>query len=435
MKIYKKKIYVGMSADLLHHGHLNLLKQAKKYGDIIIGLLTDKAIASYKRLPFLNYNDRLMLLKNIKGIKEIIPQDTLDYTKNLKLLKPEFVIHGDDWKKGIQKKIRLKVIKTISKWKGKIIEIPYTKGISSTELIKEIKANGIDASQRKKNLRRLLSAKKLIRILQVHDPISAIIAEETKVETKHNINEFDAMWDSSVSSSLVRGKPDIEVVDLTARANTINDIFEVTTKPLIYDADSGGKIDYFGFAVKTLDRIGVSAVIIEDKVGIKKNSLLGSNSGARQDTIKNFSKKIKHGKKNQISQEFMIIARIESLILGNGMKDAIKRGFAYSKAGADGIMIHSTQKNPKEIFEFIRIFRKKFPDKYIFIAPTTFNKTSEKNFMKNNVNGVIYANHMIRSAIPAMTKTAQMILKDQNSFNASNKFCISIKELLNLRSS
>ena len=426
-----KKVYVAMSADLVHPGHLNVINEARKLGEITIGLLTDKAIASYKRLPLLSYEQRKKVIENIKDVKEVIPQETLDYVPNLKKLKPDYIVHGDDWKTGIQKEVRHRVIQTLKEWGGKLVEIPYTKCISSTQLNKNLLEIGTTPEIRMKRLRRLLQAKPLVRILEAHSGLTGLIVENTKIIKDNTTKEFDGMWLSSLTDSTAKGKPDIEFVDLTSRINTLQNILEVTTKPIIFDCDTGGIPEHFVFTVKTLERLGVSAVIIEDKVGLKKNSLFGTDVEQTQDTIENFTHKISEGKKNQVTDDFMIIARIESLILKKGLEDALKRAKAYIEAGADGIMIHSKEKNPKEILEFCKEYSK-FEHKVPLVAvPSTYSQISEKELIEAGVSIVIYANHLLRSAYPAMIKTAQSILSNERAYE-SEKICLPIKDVLTL---
>ena len=427
-----KNVYIGMSADLIHPGHINILKEASKLGDITVGLLTDKAIASYKRVPHMNYEQRKTIIENIKGVVSVIPQNTLDYTKNLELLKPDFVVHGDDWKEGIQQSTRSQVIDTLKAWGGELVEVPYTQGISSTQLNELIKEVGTTPSIRLGMLRRLLNAKPLVRVNEVHHGLSGLITEKTQVERDGKLVEFDVMWSSSLTDSSAKGKPDIEAVDMTSRMTSVNDIFEVTTKPMIFDADTGGKIEHFAFTVRSLERLGVSAVVIEDKVGLKKNSLFGNDVKQSQDTIEGFQNKIRAGKSAQVTDDFMIIARIESLILEAGMEDALDRAKAYIEAGADAIMIHSRHKDPAEIFEFCEKYHntsnRKVP---LMVVPTSFNGITEQEWEEKGVNIVCYANHMLRSSYPAMQKVAQMILENGRSKECDD-LCLSIKEILEL---
>lgn len=424
-----KKIYLGMSADLIHPGHINIIREAAKLGDVTIGLLTDKAIASYKRLPYMNYEQRKSVVENIKGVASVIPQETLDYRDNLNLIKPDFVVHGDDWKEGIQVKIRQQVIDTLSKWNGKLIEIPYTKGISSTNLNVSLAELGTTVDIRRARLRRLIAAKPVVRILESHNALSALIAENTEVIRNGKEVSFDGVWSSSLTDSTAKGKPDIEAVDLTSRLSSVNDIFEVTTKPMVFDADTGGKTEHFEFTVRSLERIGVSAVVIEDKTGLKKNSLFGKDVDQTQDSIENFCNKISRGKASQISDDFMIISRIESLILEAGMDDALKRAEAYIKAGSDAIMIHSRHKDPAEIKEFMQKFRAKDEYTPIVVVPTSFNGVTIEEFAEMGANIVVTANHMLRAAYPAMLKVAQSILKNGRSLEAEPD-CMPIKEIL-----
>lgn len=423
-----KKIYVGMSADLVHPGHMNILKVAAELGEVTVGLLTDKAIASYKRVPYMTYEQRKVVIENIKGVVAVIPQNTLDYRPNLELVRPDIVVHGDDWKDGVQAKTRQQVIDTLAKWGGELVEPTYTDGISSTALNKSLKEIGTTPDIRRKRLRRLIEAKPIIRIMEAHNALSGLIVENMKSDTGV---EYDGMWSSSLTDSTSKGKPDIEAVDVSTRINTINEIFEVTTKPMIYDADTGGIAEHFAFTVRTLERTGVSAVIIEDKTGLKKNSLFGNDVVQTQDTIENFCQKIKTGKKAQITDDFMIIARIESLILEKGMDDAITRAKAYIEAGADGIMIHSRQKSPNEILEFCTILREYNENIPIVVVPTSFNQITAKELGEAGVNVVIYANHMLRAAYPGMMKVAKSILANDRSLEAEKEL-LSINEILEL---
>ena len=426
-----KTVYVGMSADLIHPGHINILKEASKLGEVVVGLLTDHAIASYKRLPYMKYEQRKEVIENIKGISDVISQNTLDYRENLNKLKPDFVVHGDDWQNGIQRETRQQVIDTLNLWGGKLIEIPYTKGISSTQLNESVKEVGTTPNVRLGMLRRLLHAKPLIRVNEVHHGLSGLITEKIKVERDNKQVEFDVMWSSSLTDSSAKGKPDIEAVDMTSRMVSVNDIFEVTTKPMIFDADTGGKVEHFAFTVRSLERLGVSAVVIEDKIGLKKNSLFGNDVKQSQDSIENFQHKIQEGKAAQVTDDFMIIARIESLILDAGMEDALNRAKAYIEAGADIIMIHSRHKEAEEIFEFCEKYHKIARRVPLMVVPTSFNSITEKEWEERGVNIVCYANHMLRSSYPAMLKVAESILKHGRSLEASDD-CLSIKEILEL---
>ena len=426
-----KTVYVAMSADLIHPGHLNIIREARKYGQVTIGVLTDKAIASYKRLPFLDYEQRKTIVENLKGVSEVIPQDTLDYVPNLEKVKPDFVVHGDDWQTGIQRETRQRVIDALDKWGGTLIEPSYTPGISSTKLNIGLKEIGTTPGIRQRRLRRLLNSKDIVRIIEAHSGLTGLIVENVFVQEDGKREEFDGMWLSSLTDSTAKGKPDIGAVDLTSRMKTVNDILEVTTKPIIYDGDSGGLTEHFVFMVKTLEREGVSAVIIEDKVGLKKNSLFGTDVSQKQDTIENFCHKISEGKKAQVTDDFMIIARIESLILKNGLDDAIERAKAYIAAGADGIMIHSKEKTPDEILSFCKEYEKINVKVPLVVVPSTYNTITEDTLYNYGVRIVIYANQLLRSAYPAMKNTAETILRNKRAKECDD-LCMPIKEILNL---
>jgi phosphoenolpyruvate phosphomutase len=426
-----KTVYVGMSADLVHPGHLNIIKRAATLGEVTVGLLTDEAIASYKRVPFMTFEQRRQVVENIKGVAQVIPQTTLDYAPNLHTLKPNYVVHGDDWQQGVQKKVRQSVIDCLAQWQGELVEVPYTQGISSSSLHQAMKEIGTTPQIRLRSLKRLLSAKPLVRFLDIHNALSGLIIENTKVETQQGTQEFDGMWGSSLTDSTAKGKPDIEAVDVSSRMNTLNEVLEVTTKPIIYDGDTGGKSEHFVFTVKTLERLGVSAVIIEDKTGLKKNSLFGTEVEQTQDSIENFSLKIKAGKDAQATNDFMIIARIESLIAGQGMDDAMQRAEAFLNAGADGIMIHSREKSPDEIFEFCDRYKQLSNKKTLVVVPSSYNSVYESELVAKGVNVVIYANQLLRSAYPAMVDTATSILANGRSAEVDSKM-MPIKQILEL---
>ena len=426
-----KKVYLGMSADLIHPGHINIIRKAAELGEVTVGLLNDKAISTYKRLPHLTFEQRYTVVENLKGVTNVVEQKSLDYEENLRSLQPDFVVHGDDWKSGIQKKAREKVINILKEWNGELIEIPYTEGISSSQLIGAVKELGTTPTVRLKRLRRLLENRDLVRILEVHNGLSGLIVENASFKRDERRLEFDGMWSSSLTDSTAKGKPDIEAVDVTSRLSTINDIFEVTTKPMVYDADTGGKPEHFQFTVRSLEAKGVSAAIIEDKVGLKKNSLLGTDVHQEQAPITDFCHKIRIGKRAQVKSSFMIIARIESLILEKGMDDALRRAEAYIEAGADGILIHSRKRTPDEIFHFANKFHKITHSIPLVVVPTSYKQVTEKELSDAGIKMVIYANHLLRSSYPAMMKTACTILENQSSGNLGDA-CMSIKDILEL---
>jgi phosphoenolpyruvate phosphomutase len=425
----KPVVYVGMSADLIHPGHMNVLKIAREFGDVIVGLLTDKAIASYKRLPLMSYEQRYMVIENIKGVVKVVPQETLDYRPNLVKYKPDFVVHGDDWKVGVQSTTRQAVIDALAEWGGELVEVPYTAGISSTGLNIAQKEIGTTPDIRRRQLGRLISAKSLVRLIEVHSGLTGRIAESVSIEKNSMKVEFDGMWAGSLTDATTRGRPDTESVDVTSRLSMITDVLESTTKPLVYDGDSGGRDEHFPYMVRSLERLGVSAVIIEDKVGNKRNSLFGTSVEQVQAAPEEFSKKISIGKQSQITEEFLIFARIESLILQAGIDDALNRAEKYLKAGADGIMIHSAKQNPDEIFQFTEKFRQGISEKPLIVVPSSFSQVTESELEKNGVNIVIYANQLLRSAIPSMVDAAKSILEFGSSHQLESNM-MSIKDIL-----
>lgn len=427
-----KKVYLGMIADIMHPGLINIINEGAKYGDVIIGLYTDKAIATHKRLPYLTYEQRETVVRSIHGVSDVVPQDDWSYVPNLVKYKPDYIIHGDDWLEGPDKYIRDEVFKVMEGLGGKVIEIPYTKGITSSGLAEELESLGTTPQARLKSLRRLITAKPIVRIMESHCGLTGLIIEHTKVEVGNEVREYDGMWASSLTDSTSKGKPDIEAVDLTTRLHDLNDSLEVTTKPVIYDGDTGGKTEHFVFTVRTLERLGVSAVIIEDKVGLKQNSLFGTDAVQTQDTIEGFCSKIQAGKEAQVTRDFMIIARCESLIAGKPVEDALERCHAYVAAGADGIMIHSKNKDGQDIKEFCQRFREVDNHTPIVAVPTTYGQFTEAELAEWGINIVIYANHMLRSAYPAMVKCAERILETTRCQEASEEYCMPIKHILNL---
>ena len=426
VKKESNKVFVPMACDLIHEGHINILENASRHGDVVVGLLTDKAIGTYKPLPILSYEKRKKIILSLKFVKSVYKTTEWDYQSALEKLKPEVVVHGDDWKSNNQKQVRANVINQIKKWKGKLVEIPYTKGISSSD-IKKILKESLSPFLRTQTLSRIMEAKKMIRVIEVHNGITAHIAENSKYKNK----SFDCMWLSSLTHSTSKGKPDIEYIDDTTVLNTINDIFDCTSKPLIFDGDSGGLIEHLKYTVSNLGRVGVSAIIFEDKVGNKKNSLVKTSHFQEQDSIENFCKKIETAKKNSHSSGMKIFARIESFILNKGLEDSIIRAKEYIKAGVDGIMIHSKKKNPSEIFSFSNEYNKFSDRKPLIVVPSTYEQVNERKLREHEVNIVIYANQLLRSAIPAMKKTAEEILKNERTYE-SKKNMMSISEILAL---
>lgn len=427
----EKTVYMCVSADMIHSGHISIIKKAAALGKLTVGVLSDEAVASYKRFPLMPFEERKALFENISGVASVVEQKTLSYKDVLSELKPDYVVHGDDWKEGFQKPIRAEVAEILATYGGQLVEYPYSKDDKYKELERAARDQLSIPDVRRGRLRKLLSMKPTVSILEAHSGITGLICEKTTVYQDGKSYQFDGMWVSSLCDSTAKGKPDIELVDMSSRMRTIDDIMEVTTKPIILDGDTGGLTEHFVYTVKTLERMGVSAVIIEDKTGLKKNSLFGTEVEQTQDSIENFSAKIAAGKKAQKTKEFMIIARIESLILERGMEDALERAFAFTKAGADGIMIHSRKKSPDEIFEFVEKFRAVDKTTPIVVVPTSFNTVTEEEFAKRGVNIIIYANQLTRSGFPAMQKTAETILKNHRAKEADD-MCMSIKEILTL---
>ena len=426
-----KTVYIGITGDIIHPGIINIINEGAKLGELTVGLLTDSAIVSHKRLPYLTYDQRKQVVENIKGVAKVVPQEDWSYVPNLKKYKPDFMIHGDDWKTNYLSKIREECFEVVKEWGGQIVEIPYTQGINSTALAENASTIGTTPDIRRATLRRLIAAKPVVRILEAHSGLSGLIAEHVQVTKEDGIHQFDGMWSSSLTDSTSKGKPDIEAVDLTTRLQSLTDILECTTKPIIYDGDTGDIPEHFVFTVRTLERNGVSAVIIEDKKGLKKNSLFGTEAKQVLATEEEFCEKIAAGKKAQVTKDFMIIARIEEIIAGYSVDEAITKAFAAVKAGADGVMIHSKDKSGMDIKEFCAKFRAEYKNIPIVLVPTTYNQFTEKELGEWGANIIIYANHMLRASYPAMYKCAEKILEAERSLEV-NDMCMPIKEILEL---
>lgn len=427
----RKTVYMSFSTDVIHGGHISIIQKAAQLGELTIGMLTDEVVASYRRFPVLKFAERVKLLEGIKGVARVIPQHALSYAENLRALRPDYVVHGDNWITGFQQPIREEVIMILQEYGGELVEFPYSTNeeYERLELIQREQLSMPDV--RRGRLKQLLEMKSLITVLEAHSGITGLIAEKTTVIKNGKTYQFDAMWCSSLCDSTSKGKPDIELVDMSTRLRTVDEIMDVTTKPIIIDGDTGGQIEHFVYNIRTLERMGVSAVIIEDKTGLKKNSLFGTDVEQTQDSIDHFCAKISAGKAALKTSDFMLIARIESLILEKGMDDALERASAYVKAGANGIMIHSRRKSPDEIFEFCEKFRQQDSVTPLVVVPSSFSSVTEKEFAERGVNIVIYANQLTRSGFPAMKLVAETILKNGRAEEA-DKFCMPIKEILTL---
>lgn len=427
-----KKVYIALSVDFVHHGHINLIQKAKKLGSVTLGLLTDKAISYKKELPYLSYNQRLQIVQSFNGIDNVVPQNEWDYSNNILKIKPDFFVHGDDWNFNGETDLKKSALKALKKVSGKLIEIEHVKDISSSSLKKKSTNVGGTPDVRRSSLKRLFNSGKFLKFIEVHSPISAIIAENTIYKKSNKISFYDGFWSSSLTDSINNGKPDNESLDISKRLENISRIFDVTTKPLIMDFDSGGRVEHFAINVRSAERMGISAIIIEDKKGEKQNSLTEKGNKQPQESILQFCKKIKVGKKNKLTNDFMIIARIESLIMSKGLSDAFKRAEAYIKSGVDGIMIHSKSKKPNEILQFANKFRsiKKYKKIPLICVPSTYNQIYDYKLDKAGFDLVIYANHLMRSSFPAMEETAKLILKHGRTYELEKKIA-SIPKALN----
>ena len=429
--VENRTVYMCFASDIIHGGHIKIIRRAQRLGKLVIGVLSDEAVASYKRFPLVPEAERMRLFENIAGVSKVVAQRTLSYRENLEKYHPDIVVHGDDWCTGFQQPVRDEVVSILASYGGKLVEYPYSHDEKYRELQRRERAELAMPDMRRGRLRRLLDVKGLVTVMEAHDGLTGLIVENTVVHENGGARQFDAMWLSSLCDSTAKGKPDIELGYMTSRFRTIDDIMEVTTKPIIFDGDTGGLTEHFVYTVRSLERMGVSMVIIEDKTGLKKNSLFGTEVVQTQDTIENFCAKIRAGKKAQRTQEFMICARIESLILEQGMEDALTRAFAFVEAGADAIMIHSRKKDPSEIQEFIEKFRAKDSTTPIVLVPTSFNSVTEEEWKERGANIIIYANQLMRAEVPAMQKAAEIILKNHRA-EECDEMLMPFKEIIRL---
>ncbi len=427
-----KTVYTCFCTDVIHEGHINIIEQAHKYGKVIVGALTDEALIRYNRFPTVSLEDRIKLYKSLDGVEEVVIQDDMLYDSVIKKLRPDYVIHGDNWKEGAMSAIRQNVLDLLSEYGGELIEVGYTYNEKVKKVDSQLAEKLSMPEYRRKRLRQLIDMCPIVKVIEAHSGLTGLIAEKTTVvEESGKLDQFDAMWVSSLCDSTAKGKPDIELVDMSSRLRTIDDIMEVTTKPVILDGDTGGLTEHFVYNVRTLERMGVSAVIIEDKKGLKKNSLFGTEVEQTQASIEEFSEKIAAGKRAQLTDDFMIIARIESLILEKGMDDALERAHEFVEAGADGIMIHSRKKDPIEILEFCDKFREQNKHTPIVVVPSSFNVITEDELAAHGVNIVIYANQLTRSAFPAMEQTAKDILRYHRAKEVDSRL-MPIKDIISL---
>ena len=426
-----KTVYTCFCTDIIHAGHLNIIEQACKYGKVIVGALSDEALIKYNKFPTISLEERIKLYESLEGVDKVVVQNNMMYDEVIEELHPDYVVHGDNWKEGPESAIRENVLKCLASYGGELIEVGYTYNPEVKKIDRQLREKLAMPEYRRKRLRQLLEIRPVVKAIEVHSGLTGLIAEKTVVEHDGELDQFDAMWISSLCDSTAKGKPDIELVDMTSRFRTIDDVTEVTTKPIIFDGDTGGLTEHFVYTVRTLEKMGVSAIIIEDKTGLKKNSLFGTEVEQTQDTIENFSAKIRAGKTAQLTDDFMIIARIESLILERGMEDALERARAFVKAGADGIMIHSRKKDPAEILEFCDKFRQENKQRPIVVVPSSFNTITEEELAEHGVNVVIYANQLTRSAFPAMQKTAEDILRFHRAKEVDDRL-MPIKNIITL---
>ncbi len=424
------EVYVSMTMEILHNGHLKILKEARRHGRVTVGLLTDQALENKKALPLLSFEQRREILEALDCVDEVIAQDTWGFDAVLDRHKPKVFVHGDKWDGPLQG-MRERVIAKLESYGGQFVELPYSHEFDTGNIAPQMTAALASPYARQKAFRRLLQSHRLVRLLEAHSPLAALIGENMQVEREGKTLQFDGFWSSSLTDSTEMGLPDIEALDMSRRFQNIDEIFEVTTKPLVMDADTGGKPEHFELRARTMERMGIAAAIIEDKTGLKKNSLLGTDVPQTQATVEQFCEKIQAGIEGQKYNGMMIIARLESLILGKGVDDALMRAEAYVAAGAGAVMIHSKETEPDEVFAFTGQFRQTHPTIPIVVVPSSYNRVMDHELQAHGVKVIIYANHMLRASYKAMDKVARAILANGRTAEIEDDI-ISIKQILKL---
>ncbi|MDJ0824059.1 MAG: phosphoenolpyruvate mutase [Rhodobacter sp.] len=423
-------VYVSMTAEILHNGHLRILKEAKKHGRVTVGLLTDRALENKKPIPLLSFEQRKEILEALDCVDEVIAQDEWDYDACIDTHKPRVFVHGDKWD-GPLTGMRERAIARLESYGGTFVELPYSHEFDGTHIAPQMAASLATPFAKQKAFRRMMQSKRLVRFLEAHSPLAALIGEHTKVQRNGDVLQYDGFWSSSLTDSTEMGLPDIEALDVTRRLQNIDEIFEVTTKPLVFDADTGGKAEHFELKVRTMERMGIAAAIIEDKTGLKKNSLLGTSVPQTQASIPEFQEKIRAGIEGQKYRGMMIIARLESLILGQGIDDALRRADAYVTAGAGAVMIHSKERDPAQVFAFTDAFAQDHPEVPIVAVPSSYNTVHDHELQAHGIKMIIYANHMLRSSYKAMEQTARAILEHGRTAEIEDEI-ITIPQILKL---
>ncbi len=405
-----KTVYVGMSADLVHPGHINLLREAASLGRVTVGLLTDRAISSYKRMPFLTFEQRRAVIEHIAFVTAVVPQDTLDYTDNLRLLRPDFVVHGDDWRNGVQAQTRRRVLDVLREWGGTLVEPPYTEGISSTALRMAAMDIGFAPGVRQRRLRRMLDCKPLVRVMQAHDGLSAHIVDRLEETTQGAPREYDAIWVDSLAGAPIRGKPDPLPFDLSSRLVTLHEILDATTKPLICNAGGAGHAAGVTAAVRTLERIGVSAIVIDTEVTDRRAVPAMAASAPPQDDMAAFIREIAAARDARVTPDFMIIARINDRTRDCGADRMMARAAAGVDAGADAVMCDSDPVNPDGIFDLCRRYRRLMNGHPLLVGLSGTEGLQEHDLASAGASMVVYTDTLLRAAREAMISAASQVL-------------------------
>ena len=421
--------YVDMVGDLFHIGHLRQIQQAQQLGyEVVVGVHSDEDVASYKRLPIMTMSERVTIVSEMPNVLKVIPSAPLRITQEfIEEHKIDMVFHGHEAEEDYLYDHMYGIPKSI----GKFTRTARTPEISTTALIERVVSRESSAAwSRVSTLRDLLNTRgkhRALRIMEAHNGLSGLVVEHASAGGK----SFDGMWSSSLTASVSKGKPDIEVVDTTARLQLVRDTMEVTGKPMVYDGDTGGAPEILAFTVRSLEDLGVSACIIEDKTGLKQNSLFGTDAVQVLENIDMFCAKIKAAAAARSNRKFMVIARIEALIAGLGEKEALKRAKAYIVAGADAIMIHSKESTFDEVRSFLRAYAKFSIKVPVVAVPTSYFHVTEKELFDEGVSICIYANHMLRASYPSMTTVAESILH-HGTAAACHPSLMSVKKIITL---
>jgi len=403
----EKTVYVGMVGDMLHVGHINILKTAARLGRVTVGVLTDRAVVGYKRLPLLAFEDRVRVVESIADVAAVVPQKTLSYVENLRALRPDYVVHGDDWRYGDQvSRARAEVIATLGEWGGELVEVAYTKGISSTAIHRSGAADALFSGTRQGRLRRLLAAKPTLRIVEAHSGLSAKIAAE--VRGPDGATGFDAVWQSGLTDAIHRGKSDGGAVDRGRRLQAVEEILDAGPLPLIYDGRAAGRPETVFDLTRALDKAGVSALCLGDRSDPDRTGpeMSPAETVAQIEAVRAACP----------TGAVMAISRIVVAAPGNGgsgaLDRALDRALALLEAGSDAVMFDSAADTAEPILDIAARLRRQRRDVPLFAAQSDRWGAPIHRFENAGIDAVVYETHLLRATVAPMRRAATALLAE-----------------------